>query len=336
MTTTRFNPLNVLPSDGKSRVRKRRQPTWISPMLATLTEERFSREGWLFEPKLDGERCLAFGRRGTLRLLSRNRIRLNEKYPEIVAAFHNQPAAVFIADGEIVAFDDGVTSFAKLQQRMQVASPSPDLQRKVPVWFYLFDLLYVDRFDVRRVPLRYRKQLLRHTFRFRDSLRFTEHRETEGEAYYQRACRRRWEGVIAKDEDSAYVSGRTRAWLKFKCRHEQEFVIGGYTDPRGGRVGFGALLIGVYQRGRLVYAGKVGTGFYRETLRRLGKQLVQLQSARSPFAGDGLPRRGVHWVKPELVAQIRFTEWTPAGKLRHPRFVGLREDKDPTEVTNEG
>jgi ATP-dependent DNA ligase len=132
------------------------------------------------------------------------------------------------------------------------------------------------------------------------------------------------------------VSGRTRAWLKFKCTHEQEFVIGGYTDPRGGRIGFGALLVGVYQRGRLAYAGKIGTGFDQMTLGRLGKQLAQLERATNPFIGDGLPRRDVHWVKPKLVAQIRFSEWTPGGKLRHPRFVGLREDKNPKEVVKEG
>jgi len=243
---------------------------------------------------------------------------------------------VFIANGEVVTFDAGVTSFAKLQKRMQVAHPSPDLRRRVPVWLYLFDLLYVDRYDVRQISLRCRKQLLRQAFHFRDSLRFTEHRETEGEAYYKEACRRGWEGVIAKDGDGVYVSGRTRAWLKLKCTHEQEFVIGGYTDPRGGRVGFGALLVGVYERGRLVYAGKVGTGFDHTTLQRLGKQLAQLETTTSPFFGDGLPQRGVHWVKPKLVAQVGFTEWTSEGKLRHPRFVGLREDKAPKEVVKEG
>jgi DNA ligase D-like protein (predicted ligase) len=336
MGTTHFNPLALLPQDARSRVEKRRQPAWIAPMLATLTDERFSRRGWLFEPKLDGERCLAFGRRDTVRLLSRNQIRLNERYPEIVETFLGQPPVTFIADGEIVTFDGAVTSFAKLQQRMQVAHPPPDLRRKVPVWLYLFDLLYVDRYDIRKVPLRDRKQLLHGTFHFHDSLRFTEHRETEGEAYYHEACRRGWEGVIAKDGESIYVSGRTRAWLKFKCTHEQEFVIGGYTDPHGGRIGFGALLVGVYERGRLVYAGKVGTGFDDATLQRLGKQLAQLETTTSPFVGDGLPRRGVHWVKPRLVAQIGFTEWTPGGKLRHPRFLGLREDKDPKEVVREG
>jgi bifunctional non-homologous end joining protein LigD len=219
---------------------------------------------------------------------------------------------------------------------MQVEHPSADLLRKVPVWLYLFDLLYLGQHDTRQIPLRYRKEVLRKTFEFRDSLRFTEHRETEGEAYYREACRRRWEGVIAKNGDSVYVSRRTRDWLKFKCSQEQEFVIGGYTDPRGNRIGFGALLVGFYHRGKLVYAGKVGTGYDTGTLQRLGRKLAQLATPTSPFAGDGLPRRGVHWVKPKLVAQIGFTEWTRGGKLRHPRFLGLREDKRPEEVVREG
>ena len=330
------SPLDELPAEAKPRLRKLPQPIWVAPMLATLTDERFSREGWLFEPKWDGERCLAFRDGRDLHLFSRNRKRLNDKYPEITAAFHRQKTGSFISDGEIVTFKDGVSSFAKLQQRMQVEHPSADLLRKLPVWLYLFDLLYLGQHDTRQIPLRYRKEVLRKTFEFRDSLRFTEHRETEGEAYYREACRRRWEGVIAKNGDSVYVSRRTRDWLKFKCSQEQEFVIGGYTDPRGNRIGFGALLVGFYHRGKLVYAGKVGTGYDTGTLQRLGRKLAQLATPTSPFAGDGLPRRGVHWVKPKLVAQIGFTEWTRGGKLRHPRFLGLREDKRPEEVVREG
>ena len=329
------NQLDALPPSVKARLRKIAQPTWVAPMLATLTDERFSREGWLFEPKWDGERCLAFRHGRDLSLFSRNRKRLNEKYPEITTAFHRQETDAFIVDGEIVTFEDGITSFAKLQQRMQLEHPPADLLRRVPVWLYLFDLLYLDRYDIRQIPLRYRKELLGNTFDFRAALRFTEHRETEGEAYYRQACRKGWEGVIAKNGDSVYVSSRTRDWLKFKCVHQQEFVIGGYTDPQGERIGFGALLVGYYRRGKLVYAGKVGTGFDTDTLRRLGKNLAQLETAISPFAGDGLPRRGVHWVKPKLVAEIGFTEWTPEGKLRHPRFLGLREDKRPEEVVRE-
>ena len=330
------NPLDKLPARAKARLRKIAQPAWVPPMLATLTDKRFSREGWLFEPKWDGERCLAFRNGGDLQLFSRNQKRLNEKYPEITAAFHRQDTSSFFADGEIVAFKNGVTSFAKLQQRMQVEHPPANLLRMVAVSLYLFDLLYLDDHDTRQVPLRYRKQILRDTFDFRDSLRFTEHRETEGEVYYQQACRRRWEGLIAKNGDSEYVSKRTRDWLKFKCTREQEFVIGGYTDPQGERSGFGALLVGFYRREKLVYAGKVGTGYDSATLQRLARQLAQLETATCPFVGDGLPRRGVHWVKPKLVAQIGFTEWTPAEKLRHPRFLGLRQDKRPEEVVREG
>ena len=330
------NPLELLPSRAKARLVKRTQPKWVAPMLATLTDARFSREGWLFEPKWDGERCLVFRRERDLNLFSRNRIRLDEKYPEIVAALRRQRIDSFIADGEIVAFKDGITSFAKLQERMKVARPSEDLLRSVPVWLYLFDLLYLDHYDIRQVPLQYRKEILGSTFEFRDSLQFTEHRERDGEAYFRRACRGGWEGVIAKNGDSTYISRRTRDWLKFKCRHEQEFVIGGYTDPRGSRIGFGALLLGFYRRRRLIYAGRVGTGFNNDLLRHLGTKLAQLQIPSPSFADDTLPRRGVHWVKPRLVAQIGFTEWTVEEKLRHPRFLGLRDDKRPEEIVREG
>jgi bifunctional non-homologous end joining protein LigD len=304
-------------------------------MLATLTDEVFSRQGWLFEPKWDGERCLAFRRGRELDLFSRNRIRLNGKYPEVVEAIHQQEITSFIADGEIVTFDGAITSFAKLQARMQVEHPSADLIRRAPVWFYLFDLLYLDSYDVRQVPLRYRKQVLRNAFDFQGALQFTEHLETEGEDYHRRACQKGWEGIIAKNGDSVYVSRRTRDWLKFKCTQVQEFIIGGYTDARGGRSGFGALLLGYYRGGKLVYAGKVGTGFNQDLLRRLGEKLTGLETPGSPFAEDGLPPRGVHWVKPKLVAQIGFTEWTAGGKLRHPRFLGLRNDKRPEDVVRE-
>ena len=329
-------PLDALPTEVKARLREQAQPEWVAPMLATLTNERFSREGWLFEPKWDGERCLAFRRGRDLRLFSRNRKRLDKKYPEISVALQRQVRPSFIADGEIVTFEDGVTSFAKLQQRMQVEDPSAGLLRRIPVSLYLFDLLHLDNCDIRQVPLCYRKEVLRHAFDFGDALRFTEHCEKEGEAYYRAACGRGWEGVIAKNGDSLYVSGRTREWLKFKCGRGQEFVIGGYTDPQGQRVGFGALLVGYCSGGKLIYAGKVGTGFDHDTLQRLGRELATLEVPASLFAGDRLPRRGVHWVKPQLVAQIDFTEWTPQGRLRHPRFLGLREDKRPQEVVREG
>ena len=326
---------DILPPNVRPKLRKTKQPGWFPPMLATLTDQPFSREGWLFEPKLDGERCLVFRREKTIELFSRNQKLLNSKYPELWEAFRKQKAAAFIADGEIVAFDDGVTSFSKLQQRMQVQNPSAELRKSVPVWFYAFDLLFFDGYDLRQVPLRYRKQLLENTLAFQGPLRFMAHRETEGEAYYREACESHWEGIIAKNGDSAYTSERSRQWLKFKCVQEQELVIGGYTDPQGQRIGFGALLLGYYDRGKLKYAGKVGTGYDNATLQRLGKQLASLQAESSPFDRDGLPHRGAHWVKPKLVAQIGFTEWTNDGKLRHPRFLGLRSDKKAEDVTRE-
>src|SRR3981189_676225 len=229
--------LDGLPAEAKARLRKGAQPIWVAPMLATLTDEVCSRQGWLFEPKWDGERCLAFRRGRDLNLFSRNRIRLNAKYPEVIEAIHQQETTFFIADGEIVTFDGAITSFAKLQARMQVRHPSADLIRKVPVWFYLFDLLYLDRYHILPVTLPYRKQVLRNAFDFQDPLRFTEHRKTKGEDYYRRACQKGWEGIIAKSGDSVYVSRRTRDWLKFKCTQDQEFVIGGDTEAHGGASG---------------------------------------------------------------------------------------------------
>ena len=304
-------------------------------MLATLIKGPFSRPGWLFERKLDGERCLVFRRGRDLQLFSRNQKLLNDKYPELVSVFAAQKTTSFIADGEIVAFDNGATSFAKLQQRMQMQQPSEELRRQVPVWFYVFDLLYLDKYDTRAVPLLHRKDLLRQALEFGGPLRLTEFREKEGEAYFRQACKQLWEGVVAKNGDSVYVSKRSHEWLKIKCVNEQEIVIGGYTDPKGSRIGLGALLVGYYEGGKLKYAGKVGTGFDTATLVRLARQLSTLETGVAPFSANGLPRRGVHWAKPRLVAQIAFTEWTPDGKLRHPRFLGLRLDKNADQVVRE-
>lgn len=323
-----------LPVDARARVRKSTQPQWVSPMLATLAEEPFSRKDWLFEPKFDGERCLLWRRHNSVELYSRNQKALNRKYPELTTAFQLQRAEPFIVDGEIVTFERGITSFTKLQQRMQVQNLSAELRRRIPVRFYAFDLLYLDGYDLRQLPLRHRKELLATVLDFKEPLCFTQHRETEGEAYFEESCKRGWEGIVAKNADSSYVSGRSRDWLKFKCTNEQEFVIGGYTDARGERIGFGALLVGYYDAGKLTYAGKVGTGYDTATLRRLGKRLSQLETTRCPFA-DAPMRAHVHWTKPQLVAQIGFAEWTTAGKLRQPRFLGLRSDKKPDEVVRE-
>ena len=301
-------------------------------MLATLTETYFSDPNWIFERKLDGERVMSYVKKGTPQLFSRNRILLNGNYPELVDALSGCPDV--IVDGEVVAFDGKQTSFAKLQPRMQTRNPDDARRSGVSVFYYLFDLAYCDGYDVRLLPVRERKRLLRQTVTFADPLRFMTHRVRDGEAYHDEACRKGWEGVIAKRAASAYVAGRSRDWLKFKCVLDQEFVIGGFTEPQGSRTGFGALLVG-YNDGRaLHYAGKVGTGYNTKILRELRAQLDKLERDASPFA-ERVREKGAHWVRPRLVAQIGFTEWTRDGKLRHPRFLGLRRDKKAADVVRE-
>jgi DNA ligase D-like protein (predicted ligase) len=312
------------------------QPGWVDPELATLTQDRFSDPGWMFERKLDGERCLAFRSAGKVRLMTRNQKEDTSTYPEITQALAAQRADDFIIDGEIVAFDGSQTKFARLQQRLGVRQPGPELLAEVPVWFYIFDVLWADGRDVRPRPLRERKSILQDLLTFGGPLRFTEHIDTDGEAYFRQACASGWEGIIAKRADAPYRAGRSRDWLKFKCESGQEFVIGGFTDPRGTRTGFGALLLGYYDPGhQLVYAGKVGTGFTQRTLGSLHASLAGLEQDHPPFDRGKLPRSGVHWVQPRLVAEVGFSEWTTAGELRHPRFQGLRDDKDPAEVIRE-
>ena len=312
-------------------------PSWIEPQLATLTHETFSDPDWVFERKLDGERCLAFAGPDGIRLMSRTQHEVTTTFPEVAGALAAQRHGDFVADGEIVAFDGAQTRFGRLQQRLGVVTPSQQLLDDFPVYYYLFDVLYVDGQYTRELPLRERKKLLAGLVDFRDPLRFTEHRERDGEAFYQQACRDGWEGLIAKRADAPYQGYRSRDWLKFKCENAQEFVIGGYTDPQRSRVGFGALLLGYYDHaGDLVYAGKVGTGFNTRTLQGLHAALTRLERASAPFKKGQLPSpRGVHWVTPKLVGQVGFTEWTDDGQLRHPRFQGLRDDKQPRDVTRE-
>jgi DNA ligase D-like protein (predicted ligase) len=312
------------------------QPEWVEPQLATLTRDRFSDPAWIFERKLDGERCLTFADGRRLRLMTRNQKEVTSTYPELAAALGTGQGGGFIVDGEVVAFDGNKTSFARLQRRLGVHNPGPEVCAEVGVYYYLFDVLWAGGRDIRPLPLRERKALLRDLLPFADPLRFTEHRETDGEAYWRAACAQGWEGVIAKRADAPYRAGRSRDWLKFKCEAGQELVIGGYTDPRGSRTGFGALLLGYYDPGgKLTYAGKVGTGFDQRTLASLHKALTALERDRPAFDRGVLPRPGVHWVEPRLVAQVGFTEWTEDGQLRHPRFQGLRRDKDPADVVRE-
>jgi bifunctional non-homologous end joining protein LigD len=297
----------------------------MEPMKAVLTDERFSDPDWVFERKLDGIRCLAFKAGERVRLRSRNDLSLNGRFPDIVAALEADPVSDVVLDGEIVAFDGSQTSFARLQQRGE---------RPVPVYFYVFDVLSLAGDDVTAQPLRARKGLLRRSIAFDDPIRMTVHRNRDGQAFFLEACRKGWEGLIAKRADAPYTHGRSRDWLKFKCSAEQELVIAGYTAPRGSRTDLGALLLGYYADGGLRYAGKVGTGFTQATLRELAGKLSPLRRATSPFA-DEVRERSATWVEPQLVAQVGFSEWTRDGRLRHPRFVGLRDDKAAGDVVRE-
>ena len=312
-------------------------PSWAQPQLATLTKDRFSDPGWIFERKLDGERCLAFrGESQKARLLTRNDKDVTSTFPEIAGALDAQRSDGFVVDGEIVALTHGETSFSLLQQRLGVVHPEPKLVADYPVVYYIFDILYAGDRDARPLPEIDRKRLLAETLTFGGPLAYTEQRQGDGLAFYRYACEQGWEGLIAKRADAPYVGGRTKNWLKFKCITGQEFVIGGFTDPRRSRQGFGALLLGYYDSGgRFTYAGKVGTGFNDRTLISLRASLDKLEQDRSPFERGNPPHAGVHWVEPRMVCQIEFAEWTRDGLLRQPRYEGLRDDKAASEVVRE-
>ncbi|MEA2419613.1 MAG: bifunctional non-ous end joining protein LigD [Thermoleophilaceae bacterium] len=297
-------------------------------MKAVLWDEPFSDPGWIYERKLDGVRCLAHrDDGGAVRLFSRTDREMTEDYPEIVEALAAQPCPDFVLDGEVVAFDrPGVTSFSRLQRRHR---------ERVPIFYYVFDALRLDGEDLRDLPLRRRKAELRRRLRFGGPVRFSPHRNGHGEELFRDACRRGLEGIMAKRADSPYRATRSSDWRKLKCHAEQELVIGGYTAPQGSRTDFGALLVGYYEDGELRYAGKVGTGFDQETLRELGTRLRELERDDPPFVDVHPIPRGTHWVEPELVAQIAFSEWTRDGRLRHPRYLGLRTDKPAREVVRE-
>jgi DNA ligase D-like protein (predicted ligase) len=305
----------------------------FEPMKATLTDHRFSDPDWVFERKLDGVRAIVHRHGPEVDLISRTGQALRS-YPELEEAIAAEPAEDFVADGEIVAFEGSRTSFARLQGRMQIQDPEAARQTGIPVYLYLFDLLSLDGNDLTGLPLRTRKSYLRRALEFEDPLRYTGHRNERGAELFREACAKGWEGLIAKRAESRYVQGRSRDWLKLKCSHEQELVIGGFTPPQGSRQHFGALLVGYHEAGELRYAGKVGTGFSQRALAELGSKLEALSAPRCPFTGTGIPREG-RWVEPQLVGQFAFSEWTRDGKLRHGRYIGLRIDKNANEVVRE-
>jgi DNA ligase D-like protein (predicted ligase) len=306
---------------------------FIAPMLATLTHEPFSSEDWIYERKLDGERIEAIAEEGRISLFTRNRNEVGDTYPEITEALACNGGS-FTLDGEVVAFDGKRTSFSRLQSRMHASKPDDKDLKDVSVFYYVFDIMRLGRCDLRRLPLRARKSLLKSAIRFEGPVRFCPHRNGDGEAWLKEACTKGWEGLIAKRSTSTYVSKRSRDWLKFKCSHGQEFVIVGYTEPDGSRIGFGSLLLGYYDDDRLRYAGRVGTGFDDAFLDRFSAQLTKVEQENSPLL-DPPNEADVHWVRPTFVGEVAFTEWTKAGKLRHPRFLGLRRDKPAEDVVRE-
>ena len=290
-------------------------------MKAVLTAERPSGEGWVFERKLDGIRCLAV-KDGATKLYSRNELSLDDRYPTIAEALDADPADGFVIDGEAVAFVGGRDRFGGGDG--------------AEIYLYAFDVLVAGGQDVRELPIEERRTILEDLLGWEDPLRITEQETGDGAELLEQACRDGWEGLIAKRLGTPYVSTRSRDWLKLKCTRAQELVIGGFTAPRGSRTDLGALLVGYFEGDDLRYAGKVGTGFTHETLKELAGQLAPLTRDESPFAPEkGIPRDAT-WVEPALVAQIGFMEWTGDGRLRHPSFLGLRIDKPAREVTREG
>jgi bifunctional non-homologous end joining protein LigD len=304
-------------------------------MLATLTDRRDFGEDWLLERKLDGERCVTHKDDDDVRLESRTGKDLTGTYPEIRAAVAAQAGRRMLLDGEVVVYNGDQTSFGRLQQRLGVTEPSPELIASHPVVYCVFDLLELDGEDLTAQSLLQRRARLTEAIRSSDALQLTEALRGDPQRWFAKACRSGWEGLIAKRADAPYTRRRSKDWLKLKCAWAQEFVIGGFTEPAGSRTDFGALLVGYHEDGQLRYAGNVGTGYSAATLRDVGARVRALETPESPFVDARPIPRGTHWTRPRLVGQIGFAEWTTDGRLRQPRFLGLRDDKDPDEVVRE-
>ena len=307
-------------------------------MLAAVAERPFTRPGWLFEMKYDGVRVLAERRGDSVELYGRAGQHFTPRYPEIVNALRALPVDRFVIDGELVALDEeGRPSFQRLQARMHLTKPADVTRARgaTPVNAVFFDALAIAGRDLRPLPLDARKECLALLLPARGVARYGDHVLEQGDAFYEAASKQRIEGIVAKRASSAYTGGRSPDWIKIKCRLRQDFVIGGYTAPQGSRGRFGALHVGVYEGDDLVYAGRVGTGFDDTTLDNIFKQLQPLRRAASPFARGTPLGRGHTWVEPRLVAEVRFTEWTADGGIRHPAFLGLRADASPRDSRRE-
>lgn len=307
-------------------------------MLASLGSGPFSRKEWLFEIKYDGVRVLAVRIRKDIKLYGRKGQDITETYPEVARALRVLPVERLVIDGEIVALDEtGRPSFQRLQARMHLRNPL-DIERAraaVPVNGIFFDCLSLDGRDLRDLPLLQRKECLALLLPARGVIRYGDHILEHGEAFFDAASEQHLEGIVAKNTKSRYISGRSKDWIKIKCQRRQEFVIGGYTDPQGSRGHFGALHVGLYDGNQLVYVSKVGGGFDGETLGTVWAKLQPLRQSTSPFAAGTPSGRGNHWVEPRLVCEVRFSDWTHDGGIRHPIFLGLRNDKRPEECRRE-
>jgi bifunctional non-homologous end joining protein LigD len=313
--------------------RKAPMPEFVSPQLATLEDKAPAGDEWLHELKFDGYRMLCHLKPGGVRFWSRNKKDWTHKFPHLGKAIKEFPASVAILDGEVVAVDSkGRASFQKLQQAMKTGDAG--------FIFHVFDLIYVDGFNLTRTPLHLRKSLLESLFESvpaKSPLRYSDHVVGDGVKFFKQACRYGIEGIVSKLADSAYESTRTRTWVKVKCIKRQEFVIAGFTLSDKDFPGFGALILGVYDKGKLIYAGRAGTGFTIKQRLELRKKLDQMVRPTSPFAEkpkDPRLKRAV-WVTPKLVGEVAFTEWTDDGSVRHPSFQGLREDKKARDVVRE-
>ena len=312
--------------------------------LATIGERPFSDPAWVYEIKYDGVRVLAARDRDRVTLYGRSGQDTTSRYPEVVRALLALPFERFVIDGEIVALDDaGRPSFQRLQPRMALTDPREIalVAAQRPAVGVFFDCLMLDDRDLRRLPLVDRKECLRLLVPPLGPARYGDHITGEGRAFFEAASEQRLEGIVAKKAKSVYTGRRTEDWIKIKCQRRQEFVIGGYTDPQGSRGHFGALHLGVYdgppESPRLVYVSKVGTGFDEATLRAIMARLRPLARETPPFEAGAIPTgRAHHWVEPRLVCEVRFGDWTEDGGIRHPIFVGLRDDKKPRDCRREG
>ncbi len=313
-------------------------PSAIEPMKATLTDKPPRGEDWLFEVKWDGVRAVAFLEEEQVRLQARSGLRCERQYPELAVIHHQVAGAQVILDGEIAVLDDkGVSRFHLIQTRIANSDPNAvaHLVRSTPVVYFVFDLLYLDGYDLRNVNLSERRKLLEAIVTPSEVLRVSEAFAGAGEEMLEAARQHGLEGIVAKRANSCYESRRSREWLKIKIVNEQEFVIGGFTKPQGERQHFGALALGYYEANKLHWAGNVGTGFDQKTLAAIDRKLEPLITTKCPFAERPKPDRGMTWVRPELVCQVRYLHWTTDGRLRAPVFLGLRDDKRPQEVGRE-